>query len=84
MRNIIGGLFFWRITMYTDEGLINLAEALVRQARYDYDSMIADGYDIDARVIAEQDTRGIVGYIVAWVCNDKDYLFNEVVGRTVF
>lgn len=70
--------------MYTDEGLINLAEALVRQARYDYDSMIADGYDIDARVIAEQDTRGIVGYIVAWACNDKDYLFNEVVGKTVF
>lgn len=70
--------------MYTDEGLINLAEALIRQARYDYDCMIADGYDVDARVIAEQDTRGIVGYIVAWACNDKYYLFNEVVGRTVF
>lgn len=84
MRNIIGGLFFGGVAMYTDEGIINLAEALIRQARYDYDCMIADGYDIDARIKAEQDTRGIVGYIVAWACNDKEFLFNEVVNRTDF
>lgn len=64
------------------DGLVSLAVELVNQARRDYYNRIEDGDYIGARILAERDSRGIIGYILAWATNDNQYLFKEVLRKT--
>lgn len=67
-----------------DDGIINLAVALIEQAKEDYDDFISNGDDIEARVIAERDTRGLIGFILDWTVNDKEFLLKKVIQDTIF
>ena len=67
-----------------DYGIINLAIAIIEQAKADYNDFISNGDDIEARVVAERDTRGLVGLILEWTVDDKEFLLKKVVQDTVF
>lgn len=68
--------------MYVDnDGIINLAKALVTQAREEYNNSIECENYLDARIRANMDSRGIVGYILGWAVNDNEFLLKEVESR---
>lgn len=67
-----------QVSNYDDEGLMNLAIAIIDQARDDYKSDIEDGYIVMARILADRDSRGLIGYILQWLGLSKDTLFDMV------
>lgn len=68
--------------MYVDnDGVVNLARALVTQAREEYDNSIECENYLNARIRASMDSRGIVGYILGWAVNDNEFLLKEVESR---
>ena len=68
--------------MYVDnDGVVNLARALVTQAREEYDNSIECENYLNARISASMDSRGIVGCILGWAVNDNEFLLKEVESR---
>lgn len=67
-----------------DNGIINLCIALINTAKQEYESYIECGQFLEARVRADMDSRGLVGHILAWVCNDNKALLKDVIKRTDF
>ena len=65
--------------MYVDnDGIINLARALVTQAREEYKTSIECENYLNARINAKMDSRGIIGYILGWAVDDNEFLLKEV------
>lgn len=69
------------INEYTDEGVINLAIAIVETAREDYDAYLNVCNDIQARISAKVDSRGIVGAILEYTTGDKEFMLKEIEKR---
>lgn len=67
-----------------DEGIVNLCTALITTAKQEYESYIECGQFVEARARADMDSRGLVGYILAWVCDDSKALLKDVIKRTDF
>lgn len=82
MRNFIGGCFFGGKYMIDENGLINLATALIEQAKHDYDVLIENGDYPNAKYMADRDSRGLIGYILSWCTDDPEYFKKEVEKRT--
>ena len=61
-----------------DEGVINLATALIKQAVEEYQAHIDVCNDIQARACADMDSRGLVGTILAYATGDRNFLVKEV------
>ena len=61
-----------------DDGIINLAVRLVHDSREECMASIRAGDYIGARIIADKDSRGLVGLICDWACNDKKALLKEI------
>lgn len=64
--------------MYTDDGIINLAIAIIEQAVEDYQNHLDVCNDLQARLCAKADSNGILGYILGYATGDKDFLVKEV------
>lgn len=67
-----------RLDVYNEEGLINLASALVSNARQDYDIRIKSHDFLSARMLADSDSRGLVGIIVGYATGDRESMKKEV------
>lgn len=67
-----------------DEGIVNLCIALITMAKQEYEAYIECGQFLEARVRADMDSRGLVGHILAWVCDDSKALLKDVIKRTDF
>lgn len=67
-----------RLEEYDERGLMNLAEALVSNAREDYDARIKSHDFLSARSLADKDSRGLVGYIVGYATGDHEFMKKEV------
>ena len=61
-----------------DEGVINLAIALLEQAVEEYQIHLDVCNDIQARVCADIDSRGLVGKILEYATGDRNFLVKEV------
>ena len=59
---------------YTDEGILNLAYALISQAKEECMASVRAGDFINARVIADRDSRGIVGKILQFATGSSSFL----------
>lgn len=66
------------IDNYIDEGVINLAEAILRDAKEEYDLHISVCNDLQARICAKMDSRGIVGSILEYIVGDREFMLKEV------
>lgn len=67
-----------RLEEYNEDGLMNLAAALLACARQDYDARIKSHDFLSARLQADYDSRGIVGYIVGYATGDHEFMKKEV------
>lgn len=67
-----------------NEGIVNLCIALITMAKQEYEAYIECGQFVEARVRAEIDSRGLIGHILAWVCDDSKALLKDVIKRTNF
>lgn len=67
-----------------NDGIVNLCIALINMAKQEYEEYIACGQFVEARVRAEMDSRGLIGHILAWVCDDNKALLKDVIERTDF
>lgn len=63
---------------YVDEGVINLAIAIINEARAEYEAHLNVCSDLQARLCAERDSRGIVGYILEYATGDKQFMLKQV------
>ena len=63
---------------YTDEGIFNLAYAILEDATQDCMAAIEAGDYITARIIADRDSRGIVGLILNYCTGDNKFLWNYI------
>lgn len=61
-----------------DEGAIKLAEELLKEAVRDYQAHLDLCNDLQARVKADMDSRGIVGKILEYATGDRNYLVKEL------
>lgn len=66
---------------YFDEGVINLAEAILKQAVYEYETHLNVCNDYQARIKAKTDSKGIVGSIMEYATGDREFLVKEVEKR---
>lgn len=66
------------INEYTDEGVINLAIAILEDARDDYKAHLNVCNDLQARISAKTDSKGIVGSIVEYITGDREFMLKEV------
>lgn len=66
------------INEYTDEGVINLASAILEDARNDYKAHLSVCNDLQARINAKMDSKGIVGAIVEYATGDREFMLKEV------
>ena len=67
---------------YRDEGLLKLAEALVKNAKEDCMSSIQAGDFIRARIVADMDQRGIVGKIVGFATQGQ-MTFEDIINEEI-
>ena len=63
---------------YTDEGILSLAEYILKRSREECMTSIEVGDYINARVIADRDSRGIVGKILQFCTGDSKALYNYI------
>lgn len=66
---------------YTDEGVINLAVAIIELAREDYEAHLNVCNDIQARISAKTDSKGIIGDILEYTTGDREFMLKEVEKR---
>ena len=66
---------------YFDEGVINLAEAILKQAVYEYETYLNVCNDLQARIKAKTDSKGIVGSIMEYATGDREFLVKEIEKR---
>ena len=66
---------------YTDEGVINLAIAIIEAAREDYESYLNVCNDIQAIISAKVDSKGIVGAILEYTTGDREFMLKEIEKR---
>lgn len=59
---------------YTDDGIMNLAYALLSSAKDECMASVEAGDYIGARVKADMNTRGIVGKILQFATGDSTFL----------
>ena len=59
-------------------GLMRLAETLVSTARQDYEDRIKSHDFLSARMLADKDSRGLVGIIVGYATGDCEAMKKEV------
>lgn len=64
--------------MYNDDGILNLAYALLEQAKNEAFLKIAYGDYIGARASAGWSSKGIVGNILEYAAGDRDFLYKVV------
>lgn len=69
------------VNEYTDEGVINLAIAIMETAREDYESYLNVCNDIQARILAKVDSKGIVGAILEYTTGDREFMLKEIEKR---
>lgn len=69
------------ISNYIDEGVINLSIAIIEQAREDYETHLSVCNDLQARISAKTDSKGIVGDILAFITGDREFLLKEIEKR---
>ena len=69
------------INSYTDEGVINLAIAILNDARETYENYLNVCNDIQARICAKTDSKGIVGAILEYATGDREFMVKEVEKR---
>lgn len=62
----------------TKEGVMLLSAAIIEQAQEDYSNQLEYGSYTQARITADRDSRGIVGYILAYFADDNEYLKKQV------
>lgn len=67
-----------RLDIYDEKGLMRLAETLVSNARQDYDDRIKSHDFLSARMLADEDSRGLVGIIVGYATGDHEAMKKEV------
>lgn len=63
---------------YDEDGLMKLAIAVIEQARLDYKSLTEQGCYTSARIIADRDSRGLIGFILEWLNLSKDTFFDMI------
>lgn len=61
-----------------DEGVIELSTALLQQAVEEYQAHLDVCNDIQARICADMDSRGIVGKILEYTTGDRNFLVKEL------
>ena len=66
------------INEYIDEGVINLSIAIVESAKHNYENHLNACNDIQARICAQTDSKGIVGDILAFATGDREFLLKEI------
>lgn len=66
------------VNNYVDEGVINLAAAILREARDEYKAHLDICNDLQARICAERDSRGIVGRILEYATGDRQFMLKQV------
>lgn len=69
------------VNEYTDEGVINLAIAIIKEAREEYEAHLNVCNDIQARISAKVDSKGIVGSILEYTTGDREFMLKEVEKR---
>ena len=62
----------------TDEGVINLAEAILKNAREEYKMHLNVCNDYQAIASAKTDSKGIVGYILEYAVGDREFMLKEI------
>lgn len=63
---------------YVDEGVINLSLAIIESAREEYEMYLNLCNDIQARISAKVDSKGIVGVILEYATGDREFMLKEV------
>ena len=63
---------------YFDEGVINLASALLAQAKEEYQMHLDCCNDLQARICAVVDSHGIVGKILEYATGDREFMVKEI------
>lgn len=66
------------INDYIDEGVINLLEAIVKNAVLEYYTYLSVCNDYQARIRAQTDSKGIVGSIMEFATGDREFLLKMV------
>ena len=66
------------INTFEDEGVINLASAIIENAVSDYYEHLSVCNDLQARISAQVDSKGIVGSIMEFVTGDREFLLKMV------
>lgn len=69
------------IDKYIDEGVINLATAIIKDAKEEYELHLSVCNDLQARICAKMDSRGIVGSILEYTVGDREFMVKEVEKR---
>lgn len=64
-----------------DEGVINLAEAILRDAGGEYENYLLALNETQALYLANRDSRGIVGKILEYCTGDRKYMVKKVKDR---
>lgn len=63
---------------YDDDGILKLAVAVVESAKEECMACVTCGDFIAARIIADRDSRGLVGWICEWACGNRNAILDEV------
>lgn len=61
-----------------DEGVINLAEAILKDAGEEYENYILALNESQALYLARRDSRGLVGKILEYCTGDREYMVKKV------
>lgn len=61
-----------------DEGVMNLAEAILKNAREEYNMHLNVCNDYQAIIAAKTDSKGIVGYILEYAVGDREFMLKEI------
>ncbi len=69
------------VNEYTDEGVINLAIAILETARDEYEAYLNVCNDVQARISAKVDSKGIVGAILEYTTGDREFMLKEIEKR---
>lgn len=66
------------IKTFEDEGVINLSSAIVGNAVSEYNAHLSVCNDLQARICAQTDSKGIVGSIMEFATGDREFLLKMV------
>lgn len=66
------------INDYIDEGVINLSSAIIENAVSEYEAHLSVCNDLQARICAQTDSKGIVGRIMEFATGDREFLLKMV------